>query len=170
MNQRAAAQLKPLGASQEGGMDSALAPPHRHYPEQPRQSTDRPVGFRNDPGALALILLCAIALAPGAWAQAEKPLKTKGSFVTTSDGIKIHYLEAGTRRSSERLATAPSSARPFAPVPDPAILFVPGFSGGDGERRPRPLLGPARPLQLAARRLPEVPRTAIQHAIGSEEL
>ena len=80
------------------------------------------------PAALTLILLCVIALAPGALAQADKPLKTKGGFVTTSDGIKIHYIEAGTRRSSERLATPPSSVRPFVSMPDPAILFVPGWT------------------------------------------
>ena len=59
------------------------------------------------PTALALILLGVIALAPGALAQADKPLKTQGGFVTTSDGIKIHYIEAGK---------------------GPTILFVPGFS------------------------------------------
>ena len=80
------------------------------------------------PAALTLILLCVIALAPGALAQADKPLKTKGGFVTTSDGIKIHYIEAGIRRSSERLATPPSSARPFVLVLDPAILLVPGMT------------------------------------------
>ncbi len=80
------------------------------------------------PAALTLILLCVIALVPGALAQADKPLKTKGGFVTTSDRIKIHYVEAGTRRSSERLATPPSSARSFVLVPDPAILLVPGFT------------------------------------------
>jgi hypothetical protein len=56
------------------------------------------------PVALALILLGVIALAPGALAPADKPLKTQGGLVTSADAVKIHYIEAGK---------------------GPAILFVP---------------------------------------------
>lgn len=50
-------------------------------------------------------------------AQEHLPRGTKNGFVTTSDNVRIHYLEAGprlTRRASVGEAT-------------PAILFVPGW-------------------------------------------
>jgi hypothetical protein len=54
------------------------------------------------------VITAALAVpAPQACAQAEKPLATKSGFVTSADGAKIHYIEAGQ---------------------GPAILFVPGFT------------------------------------------
>jgi non-heme chloroperoxidase len=54
------------------------------------------------------VLTAALAVpAPQACAQAEKPLATRSGFVTSADGAKIHYIEAGQ---------------------GPAILFVPGFT------------------------------------------
>ncbi len=48
-----------------------------------------------------------VVLAPGARAQAVKPAAAKSGFVTTPDGVKIHYVEVGK---------------------GPAILFVPGWT------------------------------------------
>ena len=56
----------------------------------------------------AFMLAGALAvLVPRASAQAEKPSATSGGFVTSADGVKIHYIEAGKGQ---------------------AILFVPGFT------------------------------------------
>jgi non-heme chloroperoxidase len=56
----------------------------------------------------AFVLAVALALlAPWARAQAEKPTATKSGFVTSADGAKIHYIEAGKGS---------------------AILFVPGWT------------------------------------------
>ena len=61
--------------------------------------------------AATLILACTVAPAPGALAQPASAPAAKSGFVTTSDGIRIHYLEAG-----------PAEAEA------PAILFVPGWT------------------------------------------
>jgi pimeloyl-ACP methyl ester carboxylesterase len=42
-----------------------------------------------------LSLACSIVLAPTAFAQGTEQAARRDSFITTSDGIKIHYLEAG---------------------------------------------------------------------------
>src|SRR3989337_1852119 len=63
-----------------------------------------PSGARNLLFGLALLLLLP---ATAAGAEAYKVPGAKDGFVTTPDGIKIHYLEAGT---------------------GPAILFVPGWT------------------------------------------
>lgn len=56
----------------------------------------------------AFVLVAAVALlTPGGSAQAEKTEATKSGFVTSADGAKIHYIEAGKGS---------------------AILFVPGWS------------------------------------------
>ena len=45
------------------------------------------------------VITAALAVpAPQACAQAEKPLATKSGFVTSADGAKIHYIEAGQTR------------------------------------------------------------------------
>lgn len=86
--------------------------------------------------AVALFSGVASAAAPAA-AKDKKPGERNG-FVTTSDGVKIHYIEAG------RLATSPS-AQIGNPMPKdavikkgeiglsaahqfPSILFVPGWT------------------------------------------
>ena len=61
--------------------------------------------------AATLILACSVAPAPGALAQPASAPAAKSGFVTTSDGIRIHYLEAGPREAKA-----------------PAILFVPGWT------------------------------------------
>ena len=85
-----------------------------------------------------LTVVCGIALSPGFACAKDKKPSVKGGFVTTSDGVKIHYIEAG------RLATTPS-AQVGNPMPAgaviekgeigvstghkfPSILFVPGWT------------------------------------------
>jgi non-heme chloroperoxidase len=88
----------------------------------------------------AIAIVCAVALfasAAPASAKEKKPGERSG-FVTTSEGVKIHYIEAG------RLATSPS-AQIGNPMPKdavikkgeiglsaahqfPSILFVPGWT------------------------------------------
>ncbi len=41
-----------------------------------------------------LSLACSIVLAPTAFAQGTEQAARRDSFITTSDGIKIHYLES----------------------------------------------------------------------------
>jgi non-heme chloroperoxidase len=88
----------------------------------------------------AFAMVCAVALFSGAASAAanEKKPGERSGFVTTSDGVKIHYIEAG------RLATSPS-AQIGNPMPKdavikkgeiglsaahqfPSILFVPGWT------------------------------------------
>jgi non-heme chloroperoxidase len=93
-------------------------------------------------GVAAIAMVCAIAIsagvASGAVSAKEKKPGERSGFITTSDGVKIHYIEAG------RLATSPS-AQIGNPMPKdavikkgeiglsaahqfPSILFVPGWS------------------------------------------
>ena len=60
--------------------------------------------------ALVLIVFCGVMVSMGQ-AQDKLPPGTKEGFVTTSDGVRIHYFEA--RAKSLR--------------PSPTLLFVPGF-------------------------------------------
>jgi non-heme chloroperoxidase len=63
---------------------------------------------------LALLGIAVSYLAPlSAHAQHFQPTGTKSGFVTTPDGVRIHYLEAGPRSSAAKT---------------PAILFVPGWT------------------------------------------
>jgi non-heme chloroperoxidase len=89
-----------------------------------------------------LLIVCSIAVFAGAASAAasgkEKKPAERSGFITTSDGVKIHYIEAG------RLATSPS-AQIGNPMPKdavikkgeiglsaahqfPSILFVPGWT------------------------------------------
>ncbi len=90
----------------------------------------------------ALFVVCSIALlagaASGAASDKEKKPAERSGFITTSDGVRIHYIEAG------RLAASPS-AQIGNPMPKdavikkgeiglsaahqfPSILFVPGWT------------------------------------------
>lgn len=90
----------------------------------------------------AFAMVCAVALfsgtAPASTAVNDKKPAQKSGFITTSDGVKIHYIEAG------KLATSPS-AQIGNPMPKdavikqgeiglsaahqfPSILFVPGWT------------------------------------------
>jgi non-heme chloroperoxidase len=57
--------------------------------------------------ALVLAAAALTLLTPKTGAQAQKPAATKSGFVTSADGARIHYLDAGK---------------------GPAILFVPGWT------------------------------------------
>ena len=77
--------------------------------------------------ALPFLLATLIALAPSSNAA-----ETKSAFITTADGVKIHYLEAGQQRvvlkqiPDER--PMDEGARALQPEKTPAILFVPGWT------------------------------------------
>ena len=91
-------------------------------------------------GVAAGAMVCAVTIFAGVASAAPKDKKPgeRSGFVTTSDGVKIHYIEAG------RLATSPS-AQIGNPMPKdavikkgeiglsaahqfPSILFVPGWT------------------------------------------
>ncbi len=69
------------------------------------------VRFRRPAFELGLLALCAFCPALSESAASAEP-ELRSGFVTTADGVKIHYLEAGPD----------SSAR------SPALLFVPGWT------------------------------------------
>jgi microsomal epoxide hydrolase len=56
---------------------------------------------------LAIAIACAAVFVPGAAAQQVDAIAPASGFVRSTDGVKIHYIEAGK---------------------GPAILFVPGFT------------------------------------------
>ena len=68
----------------------------------------------------------------------EKPAKVKSGFITTPDGVKIHYLEAGHSVTAQRAQVGnplPADVTPtkgnIALSPErqfPSILFVPGWT------------------------------------------
>jgi microsomal epoxide hydrolase len=60
-----------------------------------------------------LFLACAVLHLPISLAQDIQGVKSTSGFVTTSDGVKIHYLESGPQAAAEE---------------SPAILFVPGWT------------------------------------------
>src|SRR2546426_12749850 len=62
---------------------------------------------------IAFLLGCSAIGAHSSSAQANKGVTPKSGFVTTPDGMKIHYIEAGP---AERVTNSP------------AILFVPGWT------------------------------------------
>jgi microsomal epoxide hydrolase len=85
--------------------------------------------------ALLLIWCATVAAAP---AKDKKPQGTKSGFVTTTDGVKIHYLEAGHQKSFPSAEVGnPLPAGTVAtkgniavtnPNQFPTILFVPGWT------------------------------------------
>ncbi len=83
--------------------------------------------------AFALVvcfLICATSAADSAAAEAYKVPGTKDGFVTTPDGVKIHYLEAGkpTTKGSVALRGNPPKLALAIEAESPAILFVPGWT------------------------------------------
>jgi microsomal epoxide hydrolase len=68
----------------------------------------------------------------------ERPAKVKSGFITTPDGVKIHYLEAGHSVTAQRAQVGnplPADVTPtkgnIALSPErqfPSILFVPGWT------------------------------------------
>lgn len=74
----------------------------------------------------ALAFLFALTTSP----RAVKAAKTKSGFVTTADGVRIHYLEAEASNNSEVVI----SERPMGEAEvklgsmKPSILFIPGWT------------------------------------------
>jgi non-heme chloroperoxidase len=90
------------------------------------------------PMGVAALLLIWGATAVAAPAKDKKPQGTKSGFVTTADGVKIHYLEAGHQKSFPSAEVGnPLPAGTVAtkgniavtnPNQFPSILFVPGWT------------------------------------------
>jgi len=86
-----------------------------------------------------VFVFCAIVQqASAAAAKDKKPANVKSGFITTSDGVKIHYLEAGHSISAQNAEVGnplPSNVTPtkgnIAVSADrkfPSLLFVPGWT------------------------------------------
>jgi len=86
----------------------------------------------------ALGVLFTLAGSSIANAVDKKPAAIKSGFITTSDGIKIHYLEAGkpvVAPAAEVGNPLPKGTKPtkgniavFSATQPPSILFVPGWT------------------------------------------
>jgi len=86
----------------------------------------------------ALFAICGSFGAVAAGAADKKPPAIKNGFVTTSDGVKIHYVESGKAvqgASAEVGNPLPNGTKStkgniavYAARPSPSILFVPGWT------------------------------------------
>ena len=76
------------------------------------------------PALPCLLILNFTALA------ASNPPGTKGGFITTSDGVRIHYLEAGASSLAPKVVISkkPMGEANLRLRNTPSILFVPGWS------------------------------------------
>ncbi len=77
--------------------------------------------------------LLASLFALSAIAANAKTVGTKSGFITTADGVKIHYLEAGIPSGLARTPKVVISKRPMGEADmefprAPSILFVPGWT------------------------------------------
>ncbi|MGA8222900.1 MAG: alpha/beta hydrolase [Candidatus Acidiferrales bacterium] len=87
---------------------------------------------------ILLVIACTTAYLPSAHASDRRPHGTKSGFITTPDGIKIHYLEAGHTRifaSAQVGNPLPSGTVPTkgnisvtSPNQFPSILFIPAWT------------------------------------------
>jgi len=87
---------------------------------------------------ILLALACGQAGVVAARASEKKPPHTKSGFITTPDGVKIHYLEAG--RTAAYASAELGNPLPPGKVPTkgnisvtnpyqlPTILFIPGWT------------------------------------------
>jgi non-heme chloroperoxidase len=85
-----------------------------------------------------LSVICGTFGAASAHAADKKPPAVKSGFVTTSDGVKIHYVESGKAvqgASAEVGNPLPNGTKStkgniavFAAKASPSILFVPGWT------------------------------------------
>ena len=85
----------------------------------------------------ALIVLCVFGFVSATKASDKKPAAVKSGFITASDGIKIHYLEAGKPLNAPSaevgnplpngVAATKGSIAVSAAKQPPSILFVPGW-------------------------------------------
>ena len=90
------------------------------------------------PMGIALFLAAFAATAPAASNKDKKVQGTKSAFITTTDGVKIHYLEAGHQKAFPSAEVGnPLPAGTVAtkgniavtnPNEFPAVLFIPGWT------------------------------------------
>ncbi len=73
-------------------------------------------------GILTLLAPCAAS------PQLDKIPRTKSGFVTTAEGVKIHYLKTGHNVRVDRRSATPNIPSREKASPSPAILFVPGWT------------------------------------------
>ena len=79
--------------------------------------------------AAAIVAMICLGLAPTAQAQKGKLPGTKSGFVTTADGVKIHYLEAGKGTiASVTDVDKTNGSYSRKECCGPTILFVPGWT------------------------------------------
>jgi non-heme chloroperoxidase len=86
----------------------------------------------------ALVVLGLLAIGPCVRAGDKPTVKERSGFVTASDGVKIHYIEAGKVGKSAAADVGnplPSDTKAtkgnialYAAKPAPSILFVPGWT------------------------------------------
>jgi len=76
--------------------------------------------------SLLAVFFVFVVLAPRSQAA-----RTENGFITTPDGVKIHYLEAGTGRQTTLkpvISKRPMGEVALEPQRIPSILFVPGWT------------------------------------------
>jgi non-heme chloroperoxidase len=99
----------------------------------------RPTGISLLATLCCALFSCAIAQQASATTEKDKkPANVKSGFITTPDGVKIHYLEAGHSISAQNAEVGnplPSDVKPtkgnIAVSADrkfPSLLFVPGWT------------------------------------------
>ena len=99
----------------------------------------RPAGISLLATLCCVFFSCALAQQASAAAEKDKkPATVKSGFITTPDGVKIHYLEAGHSISAQNAEVGnplPSNVKPtkgnIAVSADrkfPSLLFVPGWT------------------------------------------
>lgn len=86
---------------------------------------EHPINFR-----LATILLALLSFPATAIARSSSTLKAGNGFITTRDGVKIHYLIADTPHSQwhVKVSRKPMGEAQVAPIVGPTLLFVPGWT------------------------------------------
>jgi non-heme chloroperoxidase len=87
---------------------------------------------------VAIIAIGVLGLGAGTFGSDKTPPKQRSGFVTTSDGVKIHYVESGKAvqgASAEVGNPLPNGTKStkgniavYAAKAAPAILFVPGWT------------------------------------------
>src|SRR5579864_8261835 len=79
---------------------------------------------------VATIVVALLILPANAIAGSSPALKVGSGFITTRDGVKIHYLIAGTPRSRwhVKVSGKPMGEAQVAPTAGPTLLFVPGWT------------------------------------------
>ncbi len=96
----------------------------------------RPVGYesRNCERSInfcaTTVLLALLSLPATVIAASSTALKVDDGFITTRDGVKIHYLSAGTPHSQwhVKVSGKPMGEAQVAPMVGPTLLFVPGWT------------------------------------------